>query len=337
VKAWWRILIHKLGVQSPSGPILGEPTFEIQWTLRELNPLRVLMDRFCSGNSFKCLTIILYIMNRFPEFIPRDFNLETYTPKCVDNHCHLYAYGEQLIDTVISRAKKSGVVKIVAVSTNAERVDENLKLMEKYRDMVVLSVGYTPKSMSENRINAEDAKTELVKFLDCHRKDVGVFSIGEIGLYKRRWMKKQRLLFKEMLELAKDYELGINVHSYTKEKEVLEDLQKYLKKYNHSVVLHAFQGSVKQAREACNKGYFISIAPKKSIGHEGFEREMKIIEDKKISIENLLTESDGHEVKKGDFSEPYLVPEVAGIISDKKGMELKDACEILFNNHKRII
>jgi len=267
-------------------------------------------------------------MSKLPKFTPRDLNLEVDALKYVDNHCHLYTYDD--VDSVISKAKELGVVKIVAVSPSYERAVQNQELMKKYRDTVLLSVGYAPKSMIEKGIDYKTANSEIEGFLKEHRKNV--FSIGEIGLYEKYRGKKQRTLFSKMLKLANDYELGVNVHSAGLEKEVLE----YLKGFDYPVVLHAFQG-VEQAKKACDRGYYISIAPEGAIGSGAFKKELEIIKNPKIPIEKLLTESDGS-VKDGKIkrSVPSDVVGITELISKEKDMELKDACKILFNNYEML-
>lgn len=265
-------------------------------------------------------------MNRFPKFAPKDLNLEIDSQKLVDNHCHLYAFED--VESVISKAKELGVVKIVTVSTSYERAVKNYELKERYRDTVLLSVGYAPKSMMRKNISPEEARNEIKKFLDAYEKDV--FSIGEIGLYEKYRGTKQRALFKEMLKLASEKKLGVNVHSARLEKEVLEDL----KGFDYPVVLHAFQG-VEQAKEACDRGYYISIAPESAIGYDAFKRELEIIRNPSIPIEKLLTESDGRMKDGKVVCQPSDVMGVAELISKERDMELKDVCEVLFNNFER--
>ena len=130
----------------------------------------------------------------------------------------------------------------------------------------------------------------------------------------------QQTVFERMLDLAKELDLPVSVHSRDSMDAVLMTLKK---KEMRRVHLHFFEGNVFQAKEAESRGYMISIPP--------IDSAKRRLVAKDVSIEMLMAESDCPVVGES----PALVEKSIRMIAEMKGMVFEKAAETLTLNTKK--
>ncbi len=157
----------------------------------------------------------------------------------IDTHTHLC---DQLFDhdleMVLDRAKKAGVSAIIAVSEDLEDAEKNLHLAETYE-------GIYPAAGLYPAILNRDVARKMGRFIKFIRDNKDkLVAIGEVGL--DYWVVKdkdarelQRAIFCEFIELSKDLDLPLNVHSRSAGKHTISLLMEY---GAEKVQLHAFGG-----------------------------------------------------------------------------------------------
>jgi len=241
----------------------------------------------------------------------------------VDVHCHLDDAQFNDLDEVIERAKKAGVVAIINNGINKHSNRKALELASKY-DIVKPALGFYPHvalKKNDRQINAE---------IDFIRKQKPV-AIGEVGLdlYRFDELERQKSMFKKFIELAKELDIPLIVHSRKAEKEVFDMLSKAKAK---KVVMHCFNGSLKLAAEIEKKGWYLSIPP--MIVYATHFQELV----RRVSSNYLLTETDSPYLgpEKGKRNEPANVRESLRMIAKIKGIEPEEAEKIVFMNYKRL-
>ncbi|MFH1450752.1 MAG: TatD family hydrolase, partial [archaeon] len=241
-------------------------------------------------------------------------------------HSHLcLKFFDKDREIVLQQAKKQGVVAIIDSGETLKENDCSLSLAEKF-PILLPCAGFSPK-------NLKPADAKLVQ--DHIRANSETFiAIGEVGL--DYWhvkeigeREKQKKIFISFIELAKELNKPIVVHSRSAGKYAIDLLiQNRAKK----VCMHAFDGSAQSAKAGINAGYFFSIPPsvKFSQQKQNFVR--------KIPIENLLLESDSPSLGpvRGERNEPKNIVVSLGEIAKLKNLSKEEVARITTENARKL-
>ena len=246
--------------------------------------------------------------------------------KLIDAHVHLSdsEYASH-IDELIADAKSSGVTALVTNSMDLKTCQNDIKLSEKYPNLVYPALGIHPWN-----VNVID-ESELQETIDFIQKQKGVVkAIGEIGLdckYKTVW-EKQTMVFDKMLHLAEALELPVIIHSRGTTDIIVEILASYKLK---RVLLHWFSHPVSALTKALDKGYFITEGPPATYS-SGIR---EVVE--KTPLTNLLTETDGpvtywKQPFNGQLTKPSYIHNVVGAVAEIKKMQPEEVAEQIIKN-----
>jgi len=177
-------------------------------------------------------------------------------PFLTDTHAHLCSpdfdadRGE-----VLERARAAGVTTVVAVGETLEEAETNLALAEDFPDAVRPAAGLFPTHLD---LAQADALIEWIR----RRRD-RLVAIGEVGL--DHWKVKdeeerevQRKIFGRFVDLARELDLPLNVHSRAAGRATVEFL---LERGAQRVQMHAFDGKPGKAQPGMEAGYFFSVPP----------------------------------------------------------------------------
>jgi TatD DNase family protein len=246
--------------------------------------------------------------------------------KLIDAHVHLSdAEYAGHIDELIADAKHSGVVALVTNSMDLKTCQNDIRLSEKYPNLVYPALGIHPWNV--NVIG----ESELQETVDFIQKQKGfVKAIGEIGLdckYETVW-EKQTMVFDKMLHLAEELELPVIIHSRGTTDVIVEILASYKLK---RVLLHWFSHPMSALTKALDKGYFITEGPPATYSNGIRE----VVE--KTSLTNLLTETDGpvtywKQPFNGQLTKPSFILNVVSAIAEIKKMKSEEVAEQILKN-----
>jgi TatD DNase family protein len=203
-----------------------------------------------------------------------------------DTHVHLDAYEDDL-DQVLERAKSAGVNRFLAIGAS-RGIESNFKAKEiaASNENVWFTAGVHP----------HDAKdiTDLFR-LEQILKDPKLRAIGETGLdYYRDWAPKdlQLKLFEAHLEVAKQMNLPVVIHSRDAAKDCLAVIKRFLPLKG---VFHCFSDSLEIAKQVIDIGFYVSIPGSLTFKKADLLRETVA----QIPLDRILLETDA----------PYLAPE----------------------------
>jgi TatD DNase family protein len=231
--------------------------------------------------------------------------------KIIDSHCHpqLAQYDSDRHE-VITRTLASGV-GMVCVGTDVFMSRKGIELAEQYEG-VYTSVGSHPTDESEGAF-------DLSKYeeLAGHPK---VVAIGEIGLdyfhekdSSVRLRQKDRFL--QQVELAKKISKPLIIHC----RDAHEDMIQLLREHAGGMqgVIHSFNGSVAQAKEYIDIGFYLGLNA--IITYSKDYEEMV----KSLPLEKMLLETDAPYLApapyRGKRNEPGYVQEVGSTIALMRG------------------
>lgn len=209
------------------------------------------------------------------------------------NHVGLASLGETL-DAVAAKSSAAGVRCAVITCAGAddfERAAEAARALH-----WGYCVGLHPLYLSESSF--EDLK-RLRAFALSHRDDPHLVGIGEIGLdfyVEGLDRQQQECVFKEELALAQELNLPVSVHSRRALFKVMECLAAYP---GVKGALHAFSGSVEQAKDAASKGFYLGFGG--ALTYPGSKRVRACA--KVLAAEHLLLETDAPDMAPAFRSE----------------------------------
>ncbi len=245
----------------------------------------------------------------------------------IDTHCHLdFKDFDPDRDSVIDKAKKAGVARIINVGSSMEGTLRSIELAKKY-DIVYVSIGVHP----------HDAKTVTDKVLADFRalsKEKKVVAIGEVGLdYFRNLSPKEDQIsaFKKFAHLAWDLNLPLILHARECGREILDILKKE-KKDKISGVMHCFSGDKDILKECLDMGLYVSFTCNLTFKNAKALRELA----RQVPVERLLLETDSPFLAPQEFrgkrNEPsyltYLVDEWVKVL----GLSKEDVERITTHN-----
>jgi len=246
--------------------------------------------------------------------------------KLIDAHVHL-SDAEYIghIDELIADAKNADVTALVTNSMDLKTCLNDVKLAEKYPDLVYPALGIHPWNVN---VIEEKEIQETIEFIQQHKS--AVKAIGEIGLdakYETIW-EKQTMVFDRMLRLAETLELPVIIHSRGTTDKVVEMLPSYRLK---RVLLHWFSHPMTALAKALDNGYFITEGP--PVIYSNGIRE--VVE--KTPLTNLLTETDGpvtywKQPFNGQLTKPSYVRYVVGAVAEIKKMPDEEVAEQIIKN-----
>ena len=227
----------------------------------------------------------------------------------IDTHAHIDDF--PILNAVIERAKKSGVVAIIAVGTGPESNKKLNRLSRSYSNYVFPALGIHP---WEIELNAE-AEIDRIRneIEDC-------VAVGEIGL--DYWIKidkeKQRSVFKKLLELAVENDKPVSIHT----RGAWEDAYHLVEESGiKKAVFHWYSGPFQILEKILEKGYFISATPAVEYSKAHIEA------IKKTPLENLLLETDSPVKYKGVEAEPATVIKTLNLVSELKKVTQKTVAD----------
>ncbi len=232
----------------------------------------------------------------------------------VDSHSHLDAaeFDDDRAQ-VLARARASGVARQIVPAIAAAGFGK-LRDLAKVENGIFPAYGLHPMYLAEHKPQHLE---ELARWIE-HEKPV---AIGECGLdfhVEGLDADAQRNYFQRQLELAREAHLPVIVHA----RRALDDVTAAIRRVgNLRGVVHSFSGSLEQAQQLWNLGFFLGIGG--PITYDRARRLRGIVGA--MPLEFLLLETDspdqplhGHQGKR---NEPALLLEVCKTVAELRGVD----------------
>lgn len=264
-----------------------------------------------------------------------------------DTHAHFSRLdGEYRLDAQITRAREAGVSRIVAVGGSCELNQAGVTAATAYPDLIRVTIGQD-RDQAARITDPQPLQDALDRIRTAARalpkQGVHICGIGEIGLdyhYDPETAPLQKVLFRKQLQLARELELPVVVHSRKADADTLNALADHARDWKGNPdrigVLHCFTGSKAFAAELVQLGYYISFSgivtfrnadPLRNVVHT-------------IPDEKLLIETDAPYLAptpmRGKRNEPAFVPYVATRLADIRNLSTDTIAKQTFANASRL-
>ena len=244
-----------------------------------------------------------------------------------DTHAH---YDDEQFDIdreeLLGKMQEAGIETIVDVGASIETTKKALELAHRY-DFIYAAVGVHPSEVAE----LEDDSIELLRGLSRDEKCV---AIGEIGL-DYHWPEPepelQKLWFKRQLNLARQENLPVIIHSRDAAADTLEILRDERAEEIGGVV-HCFSYSKEVARECIKMGFYIGIGG--VLTFKNARKMVEVMED--TPMDRILLETDcpylAPEPFRGKRNSSLYLPYVVQKMAEIKGISADEVISITREN-----
>lgn len=237
-----------------------------------------------------------------------------------DVHCHLYAVEDA--PSVVQESTERGLRMIVTNAEDVKTSEKNVELADSF-DIVYSAVGIHP----EFSLSLPGKELEGVERL-ISKKDV--VAVGEIGLdYKfarsRSEKERQKRFFHKQLDMAREYDLPVIVHSRRAHRPVLDAILDYGVRAD----LHWFSGPPEEVERAVEGGIFFSFGP--AVLQYDAYREMV----DQVPLDLIMLETDTPVHFGGRPARPWWVRDVAEFIADVKNTSVETLMVRTWENARR--
>ena len=243
-----------------------------------------------------------------------------------ESHAH---YDDKRFDDdryeLINRLHDSdGVHTIINIGCDLPTSLSSLSLADTY-DFVYAAVGVHPHEAD----SLDEKGISLLRELSKEEKAV---AIGEIGLdfyYDHSPRDIQRYWFKRQLELAKEVDMPVIIHSRDAAQETFDMIKESGVRKG---VIHCYSGSAEMAAEYVKMGFKIGVG-----GVVTYKNSKKLIETvEKISVNDILIETDSPylapSVVRGTRNDSSNLKYVVEKIAKLKNMTVEDVARITSDN-----
>ena len=254
-----------------------------------------------------------------------------YTMEFVDTHTHIsdeaFA-GEEA--AVVQRALDAGVVQMLQADTGRVERDAMYSLCARYPGVLYPMLGLYPGYVDENW------RDEIDSMLPYRSR--GPVAIGEIGLdyhYGAETAGLQKEAFKAQLELARDWDLPVNIHL----REATDDFFAVMEECRGMHLrgnLHAFSGSAELfARMERYGEWYAGIG-----GVLTFKKAHIAADINRIPLERILLETDAPYLAptplRGTRNESANIPLIAARLAELKGISIEETAAVTTANARKL-
>jgi TatD DNase family protein len=248
----------------------------------------------------------------------------------IDTHAHL---DDPKYDTdrneVIERALAAGVKRIITVGCWSKEAGFKpvTDILDKY-PFVYAALGVHPHDAKDA---VDPVPFEQIKKLATDKRYSGrIVAVGEAGLdyhYDNSPREVQREVFRIEINLARELNLPLIVHTREAEKDTMEIL-KDEGAGEIGGVFHCFSGSLEMAKEALGMGFLLSFTGVVTFPKAEGLREVV----KKVPVEKMLIETDCPYLapvpQRGKRNEPAFVVNTAKAVAKTKALSIEDVARI---------
>jgi TatD DNase family protein len=245
----------------------------------------------------------------------------------IDTHAHLY--GEEFAKDrteMVERALAAGVYQLLLPNIDSSTINDMLALEVQFPGVCYPMMGIHPCYVNEN----VDQELRIVREWLEKRP---FKAIGEIGLdfyHDTTYTVQQYKAFREQLDLSRQYKLPVSIHARESTRECIDEV-KALQDGRLSGVFHCFSGTLEQAKEVIDLGFYLGIGGVVTFKKAGLD---KLLEH--IDLQYVILETDAPYLApvpyRGKRNESAYIPLIGERIADVKNLTIGEIAAITTSN-----
>jgi TatD DNase family protein len=239
-----------------------------------------------------------------------------------DSHVHLDRYRSREVDAMLTRARRAGVRRFLAIGVDQATSEAAVTLAG--RRGVGAAVGLHPTRVERR------ASADLPTWLRALARRPGVVALGEVGLDANGStpLATQEAFLLGCIQLARAHQLPLCLHVVGAH----EQAQALLRaEPPPAAVVHYFQGDPSLARAYLDLDFYISVGKPVTRPERAEVREAV----REIPLDRLLLETDTYPLP-GRTTEPADVALIAQAIADLRGVSVGTVARATTANYRRL-
>jgi TatD DNase family protein len=249
----------------------------------------------------------------------------------IDTHCHLY-HEEFDADRqkVIHRANAESVGGFYLPAIDSTVIDAMLQMEKDFPGQCFAMMGLHPCSVKENYMEELQVAEQWL----AGRKFA---AIGETGLdfyWDKTFVLQQYDAFKKQISWAKRYNIPVVIHSRQSTQECI-DVIKEMHDENLSGIFHCFGGSLEEATQITELGFYMGIGGVITYKNSGLAA---VIE--KLPLDNMVLETDAPYLTpvpfRGKRNESAYLKYIVQKIADIKKISIEEVAEATTANAQKL-
>jgi TatD DNase family protein len=235
-------------------------------------------------------------------------------------------------EAAIQRALDAGIVAMLAIGTGngPPDLEAALRLARKY-NFIYATVGVHPNDAGKVTTDEGSNTFADLERLTSHPK---VKAVGEIGLDYHWGVPKETQvpIFVRQLEIAAAARMPIVIHTRDAFDDTIDVLKQHWAGNGLPCVMHCFTGSVAQAEQCLDLGFYLAFG-----GVTTFPKATEVREAARmVPIDRLLLETDAPYLApipfRGKRNEPSYVAHTAKAIAEGRGIDPEQLAEQTTSN-----
>jgi TatD DNase family protein len=233
----------------------------------------------------------------------------------IDSHTHLDSTPGEVAD-IVARAREAGVTRMLTIGTDPDSNEAALAAAGAHAE-VFAAVGHHPN-------NADSFDDSAATRLRSFASRPGCRAIGETGLdyYRERAAPEdQERVFAAQIELARDFELPLVIHTRAAEDDTIATLARDAQ--GLEVIMHCF--SMPNRLEEClANGWWISFA-----GNVTYPKAYDLAwAAETVPLDRLLVETDAPyltpQAVRKEANQPANVVHTARFVAERRGISYEE-------------
>ena len=233
-------------------------------------------------------------------------------------------------DSLLESLRENGIEYVINVGASMESTERTFALAKKY-PFIYGAVGVHP----TDTLPITEKDMDRLKELAADEK---VVAIGEIGLdyywdepdreIQKRWFRRQ-------IELSREVNLPIIIHSREAAKDTLDILHE-MAEGEYRGVMHCFSYSPEIAKEVTKMGFYIGVGG--VCTYKNAKKLVEVVEE--IPLERILLETDCPYLTpvpyRGKRNSSLYLPYVVEKIAEIKGISTEEVERVTYENGMKL-
>jgi TatD DNase family protein len=249
----------------------------------------------------------------------------------VDTHSHIYlAEFDKDRKEMLERAAGLGISGVLMPAIDTSTHQQMLEVEDQYPGQCFSMMGLHPCSVKENF-------REELNIVTKNFESRSFKAVGETGLdfyWDLSFKESQFISFHDQIDLALHYDIPVVIHSRESIDACISVVAEH-QKGKLKGVFHCFSGTVKQAKEIIELGFFLGIGGVVTFKNSGLDKVME-----EVSLDAVILETDAPYLapvpfrgKRNECSYlKYVVDKLAGI----KNVEVSEIAAITTANAEKL-
>ena len=247
----------------------------------------------------------------------------------IDSHCHFdFEDFDPDRDQALAEARSAGVEKIIVPAIAADSWPRVKKTCDQYAECYP-AYGLHPYYIDQHE---QQHLQQLEQWIEKEQP----VALGECGLdyyLKNLCREKQLDFFEAQLAIAQQHDLPVVIHSRKATEQVILSLRKFP---GLSGMIHSYSGSLEQARQLIDMGFYISFG-----GAITYDRASKLRSiASQLPLDYILVETDAPDQPDlkhhGQRNQPKYICEVVKTLSALRNLPGDEITEITSRNARRL-